>query len=138
MVARLSAEKDAQRSRAVMLDGDAELGQIGGRDAGEITRRGPGTLNLALGEERLEDRGRGQSRIARLAGQRHKHLGDRLYPVIQPQGLNYVGNLRIVLRVENSIAAADHGLMVATGVPGERDTGSEVVLVGFQASILRI
>src|SRR2546426_3945796 len=55
-----------------------------------------------------------------------------------PERLRHISNLSIDLRVENPVAAANHGLMVLERVPRKGYTGSKVVLVRTERSILGV
>ena len=76
-VAGLAAEDDAQgRRRAGVRDRDAELRQVGGRDAGGVAGRRVHALNPPLREQRLENQSRGERR--RAAGNPRERLVHRL------------------------------------------------------------
>jgi hypothetical protein len=47
----------------------------------------------------------------------------------------HAGNLRIYGSVENPVATANYGFVVLEWVPGERDTGCEVLIVGIQREV---
>ena len=50
----------------------------------------------------------------------------------------HAGNLRIYGSVENTVAAANYGLVILEWIPGERDTGCEVLIVGIQRKIFLV
>src|SRR5262249_45035129 len=72
------------------------------------------------------------------SSERHEDLGNLLGSAYQAQGLDDVGDLAVDGRVEDSIPAADHGLVIAPGVPGKRRAWSKVVLRRFEIPILAV
>src|SRR6266704_33912 len=138
-VARLAAEEHRERrNRSGMCDGNPKLREIGRSYAGGASRCRGRALNLSLGKERLED-GRGsQRRISRSAGKGHKDLSDLAESIDEPQSLHHVGDLPIDGRVEDSVPAADHRLVVVERIPGKGDARREVVFVRVERTVLRV
>src|SRR5690242_9720870 len=146
LVIRLTAEQYTQRrNRSGMRDIDAELREVGRRDAGSVAGGGCGALDFALGKQvckyasRVKDIARANTRRRRPRGiERDKRLRNLAIAIDQTERLHYVSNLSVDWRVEDAIARADDGLMVLERVPGKGETRSKVVLVCGQCPILRI
>src|SRR6185437_1843967 len=70
--------------------------------------------------------------------ERHKHLCNLTFTIDQTKGLHYVSNLAVDRRVEDSVARADHCLVIANGIPGNREAWSNIVFVCWQCAVLTI
>ena len=78
-----------------MVDVDAELGQISGRDAGGIAGGRRGALHFTLRKQGLENGCRGESRIDGRPGERNEDLRDLLEAIHHSQSLHHIADLAI-------------------------------------------
>src|SRR6266446_10895203 len=120
-----------------MRNGNTELSKIRGSDAGIFAGCGSRALNLALRKECLEDviRAGHNGRVSVKGGE---DLSDLAESIDEPQSLHHVGDLSIDRRVEDSVPAADHRLVVVEGIPSKGDAGREVVFVRVERTVLRV
>ena len=67
-----------------------------------------------------------------------ERVGNRSRPVVISEHADDARNLRIDLRVENSVTSAHHRLVVVEGIPRQRNTRAKILLRRMQRSVLRI
>ena len=58
--------------------------------------------------------------------------------VQHPKAQIHLGDLGVNGSVENPESAADHGLVILEGIPGERETGGDIAIESVQWEILRV